>query len=136
MSDLLAELAGIVGPAHVLTAPEATAVYTVDWSGRFLGITPAVVRPGSTDEVAAVIAACGRIDAAIVPQGGNTGLVGGGVPLGGEIVLSLRRLAPGVDHQAPPPLGEGPGQRPAQSPGRSGNDRNTHGLMLYQGISV
>ena len=88
----MAELAGIVGRANVLTTPEATACYAVDWSGRFRGATPAVVCPGSTDEVAAVVTACRRHAAAIVPQGGNTGLVGGGVPLAGEIVLSLGRL--------------------------------------------
>ena len=92
MTGILDDLVAIVGAGHVLTAPSDTAPHTVDWSGRFQGHTPAVVRPGSTDEVAAVVLACRRHGVAIVPQGGNTGLVGGGVPLAGEVVLSLRRL--------------------------------------------
>lgn len=88
----LGELRGIVGDRHVLTDPDLTAGHAVDWTGRWRGSTPAVVRPGSTDEVAAVVAACRRSRTPMVPQGGNTGLVGGGVPLHGEVVLSLARL--------------------------------------------
>jgi FAD/FMN-containing dehydrogenase len=87
-----AELAAVVGDAHVLTDTDAVAGYCTDWTGRFCGSTPAVVRPGSTDDVAGVLAVCHRHGVTVVPQGGNTGLVGGGVPLGGEVVLSLRRL--------------------------------------------
>jgi FAD/FMN-containing dehydrogenase len=86
-------LVEIVGSANVLTADDERAPYEVDWTGRFRGRTPAVVRPGGTSEVAAVLDACRRAAVALVPQGGNTGLVGGSVPLGGEVVLSLRRLA-------------------------------------------
>lgn len=89
---LLRELTDIVGPAHVLTAPDAKAGYEVDWTGRFRGATPAVVRPGSVAEVAGVVEVCRRAGIALVPQGGNTGMVGGGVPLAGELVVSLRRL--------------------------------------------
>jgi FAD/FMN-containing dehydrogenase len=85
-------LVGVVGAAHVLQEPELVAGHQVDWTGRFRGATPAVVRPADTSEVAAVLAICGRERIAVVPQGGNTGLVGGGVPLQGEVVLSLRRL--------------------------------------------
>ena len=85
-------LRAIVGEHHVLVDDDLRAGYEVDWTGRFRGSTPMVVRPGSVDEVAAVVRVCADAGAAIVPQGGNTGLVGGGVPLGGEIVLSLRRL--------------------------------------------
>jgi FAD/FMN-containing dehydrogenase len=88
----LTEVAGIVGDAHVVRDPDRVASHTTDWTGRFTGATPAVVLPGSTAEVAGVVAACGRHGVALVPQGGNTGLVGGGVPLGGEVVLNLRRL--------------------------------------------
>jgi FAD/FMN-containing dehydrogenase len=90
--DLAAALVGIVGPAHVLVEPGMRAGYEVDWTGSHGGPSRAVVRPGSTAEVAAVLEACDRAGAAVVPQGGNTGLVGGGVPAGGEVVLSLRRL--------------------------------------------
>src|SRR5256884_2574173 len=97
----LRSLAGVVGEQHVLTG-DATAGYAVDWTGRFRGHTPAVVRPRDTAEVAAVLALCTDADLPVVPQGGNTGLVGGGVPRHGEYVLSLtrlNRLGP-VDHEA------------------------------------
>ncbi|MBN2622906.1 MAG: FAD-binding oxidoreductase, partial [Acidimicrobiales bacterium] len=81
-----------VGDADVLVDPDVTASYSTDWTGRFRGATPAVVRPGSTGEVAAVVALAREHAVALVPQGGNTGLVAGGVPRGGEVVLSLARL--------------------------------------------
>jgi FAD/FMN-containing dehydrogenase len=90
---VLARLRGIVGPGHVMVDPAVTAGYARDWTGRFVGTTPAVVRPADTAEVAAVIRVCAESGIPVVPQGGNTGLVGGGVPTRGEIVLSLRRLA-------------------------------------------
>jgi len=86
-------LADVVGASHVLTDPELTASYETDWTGRFAGRAAAVVRPGSTAEVAAVMALLHEAGRPVVPQGGNTGLVGGGVPLHGEVVVSLRRLA-------------------------------------------
>lgn len=89
---MLDELAEIVGPSHVLTDTDTVAGYVTDWTGRWHGSASAVVRPGTTDEVAAVVRACAAAGAAIVPQGGNTGLVGGSVPTRGEVVLSLRRL--------------------------------------------
>lgn len=92
MERLRRALAEVVGPQHVLTDHDVVAGYCVDWTGRFRGATPAVVRPGSVAEVAAVVDACRAAGAAIVPQGGNTGLVGGGVPRGDEVVLSTRRL--------------------------------------------
>lgn len=90
---LRSQLVDVVGPDHVLTDADVVAGYCVDWTGRFRGATPAVVRPGSAAEVAAVIDVCRAAGVAVVPQGGNTGLVGGGVPLAGEVVLSLRRLS-------------------------------------------
>ncbi len=90
---LLKELGAAIGSAHVVVEPDVIASYGIDWTGRFRGQPRAVVRPGDGAEVAAVVAACKEAGAAIVPQGGNTGLVGGGVPLAGEVVLSLRRLA-------------------------------------------
>jgi FAD/FMN-containing dehydrogenase len=88
---LLREFAAVVGEPHVLTG-DAAAGYLVDWTGRFRGHAPAVLRPGRTEEVAGVLRLCGEAGLPVVPQGGNTGLVGGGVPLHGEIVLSLARL--------------------------------------------
>jgi FAD/FMN-containing dehydrogenase len=82
----------IVGDAGVLVDPSVTEKYCVDWTGRFRGTALAVVRPAVTDEVAAVIRWCAAERVGIVPQGGNTGLVGGGVPVAGEVVVSLERM--------------------------------------------
>jgi FAD/FMN-containing dehydrogenase len=88
---VLKSLAAIVGEPHVLTG-DATAGFAVDWTGRFEGHAAAVVRPRDTAQVAAVLAVCTRAGLPVVPQGGNTGLVGGGVPLQGEIIVSAARL--------------------------------------------
>ncbi len=85
-------LRAAVGVEHVLTDADATAGYRVDWTGRFAGSTPAVVRPGSVAQVVAVVHVALAHHLALVPQGGNTGLVGGSVPMAGEVVVSLRRL--------------------------------------------
>ena len=90
--DLTARLREIVGVAQVVTDPDVVAPYAQDWTRRWAGKPVAVVRPGTTAEVAAVIRACAEAEVSLVPQGGNTGLVGGGVPQDGEVVLSLRRL--------------------------------------------
>ncbi|CAB4869705.1 unannotated protein [freshwater metagenome] len=92
LDDLASALAAIVGDRHVLTDPDQRAGYETDWTGRFHGAARLVVRPASTDEVAAVVAICAQHGAAIVPQGGNTGLVGASVPRNGEVVLSTTRL--------------------------------------------
>ena len=90
---LLAELARIVGPAHVLADGDLSA-WEQDWRKRARGKALAVVRPGSTPEVAAVVKACAAAGHALVPQGGNTGLVVGGIPDGSgtQVVLSLQRM--------------------------------------------
>jgi FAD/FMN-containing dehydrogenase len=79
-----AELSAAVGPEHVLLDPDLRASYETDWTGRFGGTSRAVVRPASATEVAQVLMACARARVPIVVQGGNTGLVGGGVPPGGQ----------------------------------------------------
>lgn len=90
---LEATLRGIVGHANVLVDGDLSA-YELDWRKRYRGRARAVVRPGSTAEVAAVVRACAAEAVSIVPQGGNTGLVGGGVPdpSGTQVLLSLIRL--------------------------------------------
>ncbi len=94
MTDLLDRLREAVGAAHVLTDDADVAAYVVDWTGTHAGRALAVVRPGSTDEVADVVRACHDAGVPVVPQGGNTGLVGGGVPdaSGEQVVLSLGRM--------------------------------------------
>ena len=100
-----ARLAAVVGETHVLTDPDVIASYGEDWSRRFRGPVAAVVRPASTDEVAAVVGICADARLPVLPQGGNTGLVGGSVP-GPDgpacVVLSTRRLTrlDDVDHAA------------------------------------
>src|ERR1700744_3213905 len=81
---LLQTLAGIVGAEHVLSDPSLRAGYERVWTGRWRGDALAVVRPAGADQVADVMRACAREGAAIVAQGGNTGLVGGGVPRTGR----------------------------------------------------
>ena len=71
---------------------ELRAGYEVDWTGRYRGEASAVVRPGSVEEVAEIVRACRAARVPLVPQGGNTGLVGGGIPRDGAVLLSLRRL--------------------------------------------
>ncbi len=90
---LLTALRAAVGEANVLTEGDLSA-WEQDWRKRTRGKARAVVRPGSTGEVAAVVRACAQAGAPIVPQGGNTGLVVGGVPdeSGREVVLSLTRM--------------------------------------------
>ena len=89
---LAARLVAIVGAAHVLLDADLRATYETDWTRRFSGTARLVVRPASTQEAAAVLRECAAAGVAVVPQGGNTGLVGGGVPRGGEVVLSTRRM--------------------------------------------
>ncbi|MFG5778196.1 FAD-binding oxidoreductase [Comamonas sp. J-3] len=93
MTDLLATLREIVGPTHVLTDGDLSA-YEQDWRRRVHGKSLAVVRPASTAEVAAVVKACAANGTAIVPQGGNTGLVVGSTPdeSGTQVVLNLGRM--------------------------------------------
>src|SRR5438445_13877137 len=88
---LLARFAAIVGERHALREPAALAPYLVELRDKFFGRSAMVLRPGSVAEVAAILTLANETRTPIVPQGGNTGLVGGQIPdqSGGEIVLSL-----------------------------------------------
>jgi len=90
---LLSALRDALGPTQVLTDGDLSA-YQIDWRKRWHGRALAVVRPGSTEQVVQVLRLAAQHGASVVPQGGNTGLVGGGVPdeSGTQIVLSLQRL--------------------------------------------
>ena len=90
---LIDALRAAVGAEQVLTEGDLSA-WELDWRKRYRGRALAVVRPGSTAEVAAVVKLCAAHGTAVVPQGGNTGLVGGGVPdaSGTQVLLSLARL--------------------------------------------
>ncbi len=90
------ELSSIVGSDHVLVDAEVCRSYEVDWTGRFGGPSLAVVRPATAAEVAAIVSWCRARGVPMVAQGGNTGLVGGGVPARrgpAPLVLSTRRLS-------------------------------------------
>jgi FAD/FMN-containing dehydrogenase len=89
---LLTRFAAIVGDKYAITDPAAQAPYLVEMRNMFQGHTPAVLRPGSVEEVSKILALADDTATPIVPQGGNTGLVGGQIPLHSEILLSLNRL--------------------------------------------
>ncbi len=91
---LLDRFAAIVGPAHALRSEIDIAPYITEPRGRYGGTTRLVLRPGSVAEVSAIMKLATETRTPIVPQGGNTGLVGGQMPdgSGDEIVLSLSRL--------------------------------------------
>lgn len=92
--DIVSALRAIVGEANVLTEEADKAGYLVDWSNRFHGKTAAVVRPANTEEVSRVMALAYETGTIVVPQSGNTSLVGGGTPSqkGDAILLSLSRM--------------------------------------------
>jgi len=89
---LLARFAAIVGDKYAITDPDMQAPYLVEMRNMFQGHTPVVLRPGTVEEVSKIVALANETATPIVPQGGNTGLVGGQIPLHNEIVLSLNRL--------------------------------------------
>jgi FAD/FMN-containing dehydrogenase len=92
--SLIDRLRAIVGDRGLITDEQGKHPYLTDWRDNYLGAAFAVVRPASTEEVASVVKLCAAEKVAIVPQGGNTGMAGGGTPheAGREIVLSLTRM--------------------------------------------
>jgi FAD/FMN-containing dehydrogenase len=91
-NDLIARFRKIVGDKYAVTDPADIAPYTTEERDLFHGHSPLVLRPGSTAEVAAICKLANEHRIALVPQGGNTGLVGGQTPHNGEVVISLKRL--------------------------------------------
>ena len=94
------ELLDVTGPKGLTTDPDLIRSHVVDWTGRFRGRSPALLSPASSAEAEGLVRVCRRHGLALVPQGGNTGLVGGGIPHDGELVLSLRRMAEVGDVEA------------------------------------
>src|SRR5215471_20947261 len=90
--ELIARFAAIVGDKYAITDPAGQEPYLIEGRGLYRGSTPVVLRPGSVEDVAAILKLANETATAIVPQGGNTGLVGGQISLAGEVVLSLTRL--------------------------------------------
>jgi FAD/FMN-containing dehydrogenase len=91
-SELIARFRAIVGDKYAVTEAADIAPYVTEERGLFHGRSPLVLRPGSTAEVAAICKLATEHRIALVPQGGNTGLVGGQTPHHGEVVVSTRRL--------------------------------------------
>ncbi|XP_077511735.1 D-2-hydroxyglutarate dehydrogenase, mitochondrial-like [Amblyomma americanum] len=89
----LAVFERLLGPSAVLTDPADTETYNIDWLRTCRGSASAVLLPRSTQEVSAILKHCHASRLAVCPQGGNTGLVGGSVPVFDEIVLSTARMA-------------------------------------------
>lgn len=93
LSDgLIDRLVGLIGPSAVLTAAEDRAPYLKEWRGRYQGQALVVVRPGSTADLATVVRVCAEAGVSMVPQGGNTGLVGGAVAGADQVLISTDRL--------------------------------------------
>ncbi len=92
--DLIARFAALVPPGQALSAPADQAAYLTEWRDRWTGKAALVLRPGTTEAVAAIVRLAAETRTALVPQGGNTGLVGGQIPddSGDQIVVSLTRL--------------------------------------------
>ncbi len=90
--DLIARFGAIVGPQHALTDPDQQLPYIREMRDMYSGRASLVLRPGSTQEVAQILALANEYAIPVVPQAGNTGLVGGQTPMGGEILLSVSRL--------------------------------------------
>jgi len=92
MSDALSRLKDAVGPKGFSEDPREIAPHVEEWRGSYKGSTPLLLKPATTEEVSRILAICNEISTPIVPQGGNTGLVGGQIPFNGEVLLSLERL--------------------------------------------
>jgi len=93
-ADALQRIRAVLGPAGCIDAPERTARFLTDFRGLYLGTTPFVACPATTDEMARVLALCNGARIAVVPQGGNTSYCGGATPSarGDQLVVSLHRL--------------------------------------------
>ncbi|WP_428629266.1 FAD-binding oxidoreductase [Sphingopyxis sp.] len=90
----LDQLAGLLGPKGFTIDADTMAPWLTDWRGKYTGRAAAMLSPRSTEEVAAVVRLCAAAEVALVPQGGNSGMVGGATPDAGgnQLLLSLRRM--------------------------------------------
>ena len=92
--NFIREIEAVVGAVGMVCDAERMQSYLSDWRNAYRGEAALVVRPASTEQVAAVVRLCNQYDIALVPQGGNTGLCGGSIPdaSGTQVVLSLTRM--------------------------------------------
>lgn len=93
-AEILRQLSAIVGNEHAIADADRQRPYLVEWRDKYVGRTPLVLRPGTVEEVSRILTVASGAGVGVVPQGGNTGLVGGQIPFeqGLEIVMSLSRL--------------------------------------------
>ena len=90
--ELLPRFAAIVGDKYAITDAAALEPFLIEGRGIYHGRTSMLLRPGSVDEVVAILKLANQTKTPLVPQGGNTGLVGAQIPFDGELILSLTRL--------------------------------------------
>jgi tRNA threonylcarbamoyl adenosine modification protein (Sua5/YciO/YrdC/YwlC family) len=89
---VIADLKAIVGESGYAEDPDEIAPHLVEWRGTWRGHSPLLLKPQTTAEISAILSLCNETRTPVVPQGGNTGLVGGQIPLAGEVVLHLGRM--------------------------------------------
>ncbi|MEL7030484.1 MAG: FAD-binding oxidoreductase, partial [Pseudomonadota bacterium] len=92
MADAITAIRARVGPKGAVDDPEAQSAYLTEWRDRYRGAARLIVRPADAGEVADVVRLCAEAALPITPQGGGTGLVGGQIPTGPEVLISLSRL--------------------------------------------
>lgn len=94
LDDAIVAITNIAGPAGVTSDAQKLAAHVTEWRGLYVGKTPLMVMPQTVEQISAVVAICHNAQIPIVPQGGNTGLAGGGVPdeTGNEVIINLSRL--------------------------------------------
>lgn len=88
----LNDLKALLGPAGCVTDPAQIAPHLEEWRGKYHGHATVMLRPGSTAEVSAILQYCSAHRIAVVPQGGNTGLVGGQMPFDNEVLIDTSRM--------------------------------------------
>jgi FAD/FMN-containing dehydrogenase len=92
MSDTIARLKAAAGEKGFSEDPREIAPHLEEWRSKYQGRSALLLKPATTREAAAILGICFETGTAIVPQGGNTGLVGGQIPFHGEVLLSLKRM--------------------------------------------
>ena len=93
-TEALNKLKSIVGQSNYIDDEKAMAAYLSDWRNHFSGLSPLILKPTSTQMVSEILSLCNENSISVVPQGGNTGLVGGSVPSasGDEVIISLEKM--------------------------------------------
>ncbi len=91
-AEILARLKTAAGPKGFSEDEAEIAPHLIEWRSKYQGKTPLLLKPANTADVSKILAICNETQTPVVPQGGNTGLVGGQIPFAGEVLLSLSRM--------------------------------------------